>query len=67
MQVINQITSRIRPPQLKDKFNSALPYGLFGTFLTNVAIFESHFLEKKLFGYKLSFGLFLNVLIMGSY
>jgi hypothetical protein len=33
----------------------------FGPFLANVAIFESHFLEKKLFGYKLNFGYFVAI------
>jgi hypothetical protein len=33
----------------------------FGPFLANVALFESHFLEKKLFGYKLNFGYFVAI------
>ncbi len=33
----------------------------FGPFLAHVAIFESHFLEKKLFGYKLNFGYFVAI------
>ncbi len=39
----------------------------FGPFLANVAIFESHFLEKKLFGYKLNFGYFWELFSIKNY
>jgi hypothetical protein len=40
-------------------------WSFLGPFLTNVAIFESHFLEKKiLFSYKLSFWLFCVYFLM---
>ncbi len=45
----------------KGDFPSVARWPFFGPFLANVAIFESHFLEKKLFGYKLKFGYFVAI------
>jgi hypothetical protein len=39
---------------------AALKHVLFGLFLANVAIFESHY-QKKCFGYKLNFGYILAI------
>jgi hypothetical protein len=41
--------------------NRVARWPFFGPFLANVAIFESHFLEKKLFGYELNFGYFVAI------
>jgi hypothetical protein len=50
----------------QSRFNQGCHMAFFGSFLTNVAIFESHFLHKKI-GHKLSVWLFFNDLIISGY